>query len=252
MKKLKVYTIYSDSHRILFEEYFVPSLKNTDLELHAYKTKQFGSGEFGTHNFAKAVLDKINIIIRAVEENDGDIFIYSDVDIIFFKKISYDLRKRMWDKDILFQSEFYYKHKHNHCTGFFVCKSNKRTLILWKTCRERLQESILRGDDLNDQDIVNRVLNEWILKIEKGFLPLDLYNNPRKFVSNPYHPPLPPKSIFMYHANHILWVRNKLILLQKIKDIIESGDGIWWYRWRVHVVYRMLVQIIKKYIHDII
>jgi len=95
MKKLKVYTIYSDSHRILFEEYFVPSLKNTDLELHAYKTKQFGSGEFGTHNFAKAVLDKINIIIRAVEENDGDIFIYSDVDIIFFKKISYDLRKRM-------------------------------------------------------------------------------------------------------------------------------------------------------------
>lgn len=43
---LKVYTVHSDSHQNLFENYFVPSLANTDLELYSKKIDQEGDGEY--------------------------------------------------------------------------------------------------------------------------------------------------------------------------------------------------------------
>jgi hypothetical protein len=45
-KTLKVYTVYTDSHADLFDTYFAPSLKNTDLELHSTRIYQTGKGEY--------------------------------------------------------------------------------------------------------------------------------------------------------------------------------------------------------------
>ncbi len=42
--RLKMYAFYSESHRDLLQNYFLPSLENTDVELVLRQIDQIGSG----------------------------------------------------------------------------------------------------------------------------------------------------------------------------------------------------------------
>lgn len=53
------------------------------------------------------MLQKVTCIINAVEENWGDIFVVSDVDVQFFKNVSQNLKDHLKDNDIVFQSNDY-------------------------------------------------------------------------------------------------------------------------------------------------
>lgn len=97
-------------------------------------------------------------IIQSIRENYNDIFVFSDVDIIFFKKVSKDLTSHLKNKDIVFQTENYKKTL--VCTGFFICRANKKTLALWEECERRLMLSISSQGTQHDQDFINQILQE--------------------------------------------------------------------------------------------
>ena len=226
---LKVYAVYSESHQNLFDHYFLPSLKNTDLELHAKKIRQIGSWEFLQKDYLKGVLCKVDIIIQAIQENDNAIFVFSDVDIIFIKKVSQDLISLLGDKDIIFLSNDY--RKTTVCTGFFICRGNVRTLNLWIECRKRLEYAIVQKIKMHDQDFINQIIHEKPKIIKFGYLPLDRYYCPRDFLKLENVSPI-PKNICIYHANWIIktqnvsWTKHKELLLTKVQESIHNHRSI--------------------------
>jgi hypothetical protein len=105
--RMKIYAMYSASYELLLNDFFLPSLKNTDLEIVTRKIDSVGSGIFGSECWSQTMLKKVNFIIEAVQENFGHIFIVSDVDVQFFRNISQDIVSRLENKDIVFQSDDY-------------------------------------------------------------------------------------------------------------------------------------------------
>jgi len=218
-EKLKVYTIYSNSHQNLFEKYFLSSLKNTDLELVSKKIDENGTGEYLSKDYLENIVSKVDFIIQTILDNIGEVFVFSDVDIIFFKKISNDLMLLLGDKDILFQSDSY--NGKLLCTGIFVCRANERTLKLWQMCRENLEKSIALGSCLHDQDWINTLLKENPQLVKFDILPFDRYYSPRESVDLKNIPPI-PRSICTYHANWIIGINNKECLLSQAQEIINQ------------------------------
>ena len=237
--KLRVYTVYSDSHRTLFENYFLPSLKNTNLELVYEKSDRKGSGFYMSKNYLEGILEKIDCIIQAIKDNWGGVFLFSDVDIIFIKDVSIDLISRLKSKDILFQRELYAGGLVN--TGFFVCRGNEGTLKLWQMCRDRVSRSVSLGSDiqinstLGSDSNINNLLVEYPNLVRFDTLPLDKYYSPREHVDLKKIP-LIPKNIYIYHANFLLGVNNKEHLLSKVRQIIKDGKVIS----RIEYYYRYL------------
>jgi hypothetical protein len=236
-KKLKLYTIYSDSHKDLFEGYFLSSLKNTDLEIATKKIEQIGSGIYGLDSFNKSMVKKVEVIISAIKDNFGEVFVFSDTDIIFFKKVKKDLLNKLGEKDIVFQSNDF---QNSVNTGFFVCRANKKTMNLWKICKENLEKSIDSGLNLQEQDWINIILKENPNLVKFGTLPLDKYYSPREMVNLENIPPI-PKTICIYHANYIIGINNKEQLLSKAQQIINEGKGIsrirYYYKYKIFPCY---------------
>jgi len=174
----------------------------------------------------QSMLQKIDVILEAIKENYNNIFVYSDVDIIFFQKISQDLLSRMNQKnaDILFQSDCYDSSYYN--AGFFACRANETTLALWKECREKSQEAISHRTGKNEQDILNEMLNLNEKMITFWCLPWDKYYTPKERIINLNSIPPIPDNICIYHANWLIGVKNKQILLWKVQKMRADNQCI--------------------------
>lgn len=225
--KLKVYAIFSNSHEILYKNYFLPSLKNTDLELIVEKFEQIGSGICDSAHWNEIMMKKVEFIIETIKGNWGDIFVCSDIDIIFLKNVSKDLIFRLKGKDIVFQTERI-KGNEVNC-GFYACRANENSLKLWQECKSRFKEEILQGVKTNEQIIINKILLE-NSPVKFGLLPLGKYYSPRmpldiddNVIRNM---PEIPQNICTYHANFLYDLRQKETVLLKVKEIINKHQGI--------------------------
>lgn len=95
--------------------------------------------------------EKVDLIIRAIKENEGRIFIYSDVDVQFFNVIQESILGVIKRKDMAIQQDLC---SGSLCAGFFACRGNERTLRLW----EAVRESLCLQSKHNDQDLLNKEL----------------------------------------------------------------------------------------------
>ena len=251
--RLKVYAIYTDSHSNLFNEFFLPSLKKTDLELHAKKVTQYGTGEFMSNGWLESMLLKTLMVIDAIEENFGQAFVFSDVDIIFFKNVSIDLLSRLKNKDIIFQSNSSSKFEVN--CGFFVCYANIRTLKLWQECEKKLRMNISLGIRVNEQDIINEMIIDNPGMVNFGVLPTDKYSFTEigelenGFSYNKYK--LLTKSAYTCHAIYTVGTKNKELLLSKARDLTYTP--VWKYYYKLYFKkidreFGIIGSIIKKHL----
>ena len=139
-KKRKLYVFSSESHDLFKNNFFIPSIKD-DFELVEFKFSQNGSGEYYETGWIETMEEKIEVIIQAIHENWGDWFVYSDVDVQFFREIIPILEKELQYKegrDIVFQSDHPYP-KPVACAGFFAAFGNEKTLRLWSDVRDRVK-----------------------------------------------------------------------------------------------------------------
>jgi hypothetical protein len=84
---MKLYTIYTDSHKNLYENYFLKTIPN-EFEIISTKVDQeCATGEFYSDGWGKTCYRKVELFYKACLENMGGLFVYSDVDIQFFGKI---------------------------------------------------------------------------------------------------------------------------------------------------------------------
>lgn len=235
--KMKLYTFYTKSHEVLYKDWFLPSVKdNFEVVSNVYEQK-CESGEYGSKNWPSAMACKTEMIIQAIKDNWNNIFIYSDVDIIFLQpiiniitkiiqplsnevKTVKDVYDRLFtDRDLVFQ-----RHNHDNkiCAGFFACRANEKILKLFSLIHKRTSESTKDGQD--DQFFLQRELPRNRFDVKYALLPETFYSigigNAKRWKKGDTIKV--PKNIVMFHANWCPKIEDKIYLLKYVKEEYEK------------------------------
>ena len=186
---MKIFSCYTPSHEILFEDYFSKTLP-ASFENHPYILDIAGRGDFKSAGFLNAISEKIRLIVESLESNAGSTIIWSDVDIVFCDNIVLRLDQVLSEKpdvDVFFQKEFA-GNQADVNTGFIVmrCHEGVRDFFGRLLANEQL------GTRKNEQEIVNEMLGQET-GISWDFLPRAFYARSQGWP--------PPDDIVLYHAN---------------------------------------------------
>lgn len=205
---MKLYTIYTESHKEMYKNYFLKTLPN-EFEVIANEIPQeCPTGEFYESGWDKTCYRKIELYLKAAEENIGEAFVFSDVDIQFFGKIKDTLLEELGDFDIACQNDTgpYY------CSGFFICRGNERTINMFR--------EMLKNYDKEDQTTLNNHIHLSKSKFlsHKFFTIGHLLNTAwdgQEFELQ--------SEMLMHHSNWVVGIENKI----KLMDIVrEKNDNM--------------------------
>ena len=221
MSKVNIYTHYSKSHEVFYNNYFLPSLRNhytkDEVNVRVYKQDQYTQdGTFMESGWIKTMEEKLEVIIQAIQENWNKWFIFSDCDIQFFGKFVDIVEKELESVDIVAQEDI-----GTLCAGFFGCKGNDVMLDVFKKVLVTFKQL---G---NDQVALNYYRNEYKYKYlnSNQFYTIGHEN---KQLDSPIWDnisiPLISKSILVHHANFVVGVKNKLKLMEIVKKQYENLD----------------------------
>jgi len=185
---MKVFCCFTPAHEILFSGYFQPSLPS-DFQVEATLVDMQGAGDFYSKEFLECIRRKIDLVIRSIEDNDGQIILWSDVDIVFLGGSAADLEAayNASGKEILFQAEGPQTSEVN--TGFIVTRASAAIADFFRNVRDRL----LADPGKNEQAVVNDILREGS-PVSWGTLPLEYYARTHGWPA--------PANIRIYHANY--------------------------------------------------
>lgn len=251
---MKFYTFYSPSHRIFAEKWLLPTLQD-DYRINITQIPQdCPSATFMEEGFLATMLRKLEIIIRATKENWGEVFIFSDPDIQFFKPTEKILRRCIRRCDLAIQRDCIDGEMN---TGFFISRGNEKTLRLWETIQTWMQAP---GNTVHEQGWLKFILlygpnecfpdpsrvpfwKKFIVKLMTQnslwamlsffsrpwglrwrYLP-DSFFCPGARKGKHWFPGMPmevPKDIVMHHANWTPGVENKLAQLELVRKIVEK------------------------------
>lgn len=212
---MKIYTHYSDSHSEMFEKFFVKSLEevypNGEVEIKAhYHAQTAPSGAFMSHGWLDTMDIKLDVILSAIEENMGEKFIFSDVDVQFFKPFLGVVEDELNVVDITCQED-----RGTMCAGFFGCCGNQKTMDLFKLIKQHFRN--LSNDQV--------ALNHFGSKVVYSLLNKDQFYTIGNFILNPngtsiwdgHSEVIPPKDMLIHHANYVVGSGDKLRLLEMVR-----------------------------------
>ncbi len=212
-EKMRLYAAYTPSHAVLKDKWFLPSIQDDfDLIIEFHK-QTCPSADFMAVGWTKTTIKKVKLIIRAIEENWGKIFIFSDVDIQFFAPIQNKIEQLMGDNDMLIQ-----KNSPNGgvCSGFFACRGNEKTLRLWQDAYQLM----LSDEKISDQAALTHCLKKRKKYITWNHFP-DIFFGGGTLTGRHWTPtkqlPIPTK-IIMHHANWTKGIRNKIAQLRYVRN----------------------------------
>lgn len=219
---MKIYTTFTKSHKIFFDNYFLPTYKennkNKDFSLYISEMDQISeNGSYSTYGFRESTSDKLKVIIQAISDNMGDWIIYSDPDIQFFKGFSEDVLKYPKidvNVDIYCQCDTP-KCPENVilCTGFMIINCNKKTKKVFELALNYINN--FEHDQYAFNYFARNGLNWRTLPEEKYYT--IAYNTGNVVWGGEKYSNI-PKTILMHHANWVAGVENKIKLLDYIKN----------------------------------
>ncbi len=211
---MRLHCCYTDSHQELFERWLKPSLP-TGFQLHAvYLDQLHTSGDFGEHGYVDCLRRKIQLVVDSLVAAPGEIVVWSDVDILFLDPAApQDLSGRMEEAgcDVLFQRDV--KRHRVANGGFYVCRSNARSLAFFRAVLATLQDH----PDMHDQLAINGLLNGGS-DLRWDFLPSSYYVRTHGWP--------PPRRLVLYHANGTFGaggVHQKMLQLEQIRRVHRHG-----------------------------
>lgn len=211
---MKLLTCYTPSHKIFLPQFF-DTLDQSGLDIIIREHPQeCPTGEFASEGWNLTTKRKLEFILEYMEKMEqGEHFIFSDIDVQFFDKPQNYDAKALHEKDIVFQND-YYGHA---CTGFFYAKNNDNVVQLLGHAVSNIEKY------RDDQEAVNHYLKE--CQTNYGLLPPQFFTFGMFY--NHWHGekefPLPDK-IIMHHANWVKGVDNKIELLQTVRDIYNKTN----------------------------
>ena len=218
-----IYSHYSDSHKEIYNDFFLPSLRKiyskSELRLRVlYHDQTTSEGTFMSPGWLDTMYFKILVVLEAIEECKGGWFIFADSDINFYQPFLKDLEKEIKNKDIICQED-----RETLCAGFFACKANEKNKELWTQIKSTFRSFPGSGDQTALNYFKNQV-NYSLLDKEKyysvGNFP-EGTNNLTTVWDNKTNI-VPPKNIILHHANYVEGTKNKIALLEMIRKNIQK------------------------------
>lgn len=215
---IHLYTLYTESHRPLIENWFLPSIKDFVI-VHVYHLPQeCPTGKYKQRGWKKTTIKKVKIIIEAIKKHKGGWFIYSDADIQFFEPIGDEISNMLNEYDLVIQQD---NPKGFACSGFFGCRANDVILTLWKRVLSNMKET-----SHSDQGALNYVLrhNSKDLNFKWALLP-ETYFGAGFFTGKMWEPNMMldvPERIKIHHANWTVGVENKIKQFVYVWNIVKK------------------------------
>jgi len=184
---MKIFCIYTKSHERLLNDYFKPSLPE-DLDLHVITHEASGTGDCRSEGWMQCVHDKMDAVRASLCDRPGEIIIWSDIDILFFRPIAEEIESLMESsgKSILFQREGKTIRVANG--GFYAVRATDQTLAFF----DRVCEQLKKNPHTGNQAAINAVL-ETTPESLYGFLPFSYYARTHGWP--------PPRDLAIFHAN---------------------------------------------------
>jgi len=226
--KIKMYGCYSESHEKMKDKYFLPSIKDDYFLILEKISQDCPTGEFESYGWVETMKKKTSLILRAIKENMGGFFVYTDVDLQFFGATKNLLLSLIEGKDVLFQRENYINDEvgGKYCTGFFICRGNERTLNLFEDIYKKVVEQ-----NRNEQFILNNIIGKNVHNVKHGFLPDCfftpgiVYGKDGTYLWEPGKDMDIPENILVHHANWTKGTENKLKQLEYVRDKVFKKKG---------------------------
>lgn len=208
-----LYTLYTPSHEVFYQDWLLPSLKD-HFEVRPTRLEaRPGPHDFLSDGWGSTMLAKVELILSAIARHWGGVFVYSDVDIQFFRPVQEAVQELMEDNDILFQNDNPAGRK---CAGFFVCKAGQETSLLWQRVRAHMIEHRLNSDQAALNEVASGCAIRW------AYLPATFFGG-GALTGKAWAPTdvLPvPNDIVMHHANWTTGIANKIAQLCYVRDVV--------------------------------
>lgn len=205
------------------------------------------SGDLFSDGWRTQMIEKqifINKYLNLFE--DGELVLFSDVDIKFYGKIKADLTSCLGDRDICFMKD-HNSDEVGRCGGFFIVRNSNKIRALFKGVMDTLSSHDSSDGDVSfetsEQSTINALIND-SPEISCGWLPEryythGLYTNGINNFSEENQSGLwwhnksweektkifVPKDILVHHANWCGGIENKIDLLNWVNEIMELRDG---------------------------
>jgi hypothetical protein len=209
---VKIYACYTDSHRPLLEQHFLPSIpKGFDVVLRK-NPQSCPSGIFGRTNWSAAMQDKIRLVLDALATEKKP-FIVSDVDIRFYSLSPENVEPLLGDYSITYQLD---RPLNDHsppspCAGFAIVRPCEANVQLYTTLLQSLPQYGTEQAALSGHAIpaLNKPSGYKI-----GYLPPERFWNIMhdvKYVRG--------NRLAIHHANWVTGIAAKLDLLSSVQQI---------------------------------
>lgn len=223
---MKLLTFYSDSHKELYEKFFLESYNKFLKGSFELKDKHISqvckSGDYGSDGFSNAMLEKINHIIDNIDLNDPQPLVFADCDIQFFGDFKGDIIDELGDYDIKFQDDVVCA-----CAGFFVCKQNDRVLSFFNVVRDNLIR--VMSQKIDDQQVINSLLNSAYKNgqnLKHGLLSHKYFTVAQSFGAKQWNGEdfNVPSDILVHHGNWTLGMDNKFKVMNYVKNKLRDDN----------------------------
>ncbi len=213
---LPLYIFYTPSHEELKNSWFLPSIQDYFIIHEKQYQQECPRAQWMSTGWTKTTRHKIELVLDAIEEQWGGIFLYADVDIQFFAPVTHLVLQALKNKDIVFQQD---DENGTICTGFFACRANEKTRALFQDVYKLMCSSELRSD----QPTVNFCLRNRSCQyeIEWAYLPDIFFSGGRAKTQSKTNFDI-PENIVMHHANGVVGIKNKIAQLQYVKQKVKA------------------------------
>ena len=201
---MKLFCCFTPAHEILFRNYFLPSLPSV-FSLQVERIEVAGPGDYLSPEFLQCINQKIQLVLESLAINQGEVIVWSDIDIQFFDLSEKDLLAHLGDHDIAFQRESKIGPAVN--TGFFVCRSNHRVSAFF----QEVEEGLRLNPSANEQFVVNELLRADSDDLSYTYLPFTYYARTQGWP--------PPMNLVLYHANFTVGAEGIAQKLQQFREL---------------------------------
>ncbi len=151
---MKLYSISTGQTETLKNDWFLKTLQDEwDVHIMELGDTPGGDGDYQSDLWYFCIERKIGALVEAIRDNWGDIVLWADIDIQFFRPCTDLVLDCMQGHDLACQ--MWHENLGDVNTGFMAIRCNERSLAFFEAVRELPFE----GRDFADQDVINDLLD---------------------------------------------------------------------------------------------
>jgi hypothetical protein len=209
MTKITLFSFYSDNFlplKTFFEESLL-KVRDAGLAIDIQRVELPPSCTDILERWKHTSGIKVAKIIENIRKHMGRQLVYSDIDIVFFRKPSPVILASLKRHDLVFQRENISSGDRTVNTGFIAMNCTQAVLDFWQAVYD---ENSRRPSEV-DQTIVNEMLARSRITARWGHFPMTV-------AATGHSGLFPPINAVLFHANCTLALDEKIVMLQTACD----------------------------------